>query len=110
MFALLVQGDLDLGALDVGEQLFVLLGDPRPRGRYVVVARHPVGGACRSSLRTDCLTVLKSWAAGEPGGLGSMILPNAGWRSSAVIPCQFNFEIPSTGIPWKMYSAGTARA
>jgi hypothetical protein len=28
----------------------------------------------------------------------------------AVIPCQFNFEVPSAGQPWKMYTAGTARA
>lgn len=28
----------------------------------------------------------------------------------AVIPCQFNFEVPTSGSPWKMYTAGTARA
>jgi hypothetical protein len=28
----------------------------------------------------------------------------------AVLPCQFNFEVPSSGSPWKMYTAGTARA
>lgn len=27
----------------------------------------------------------------------------------AVIPCTFNFEVPSAGQPWKMYTAGTAR-
>lgn len=27
----------------------------------------------------------------------------------ALIPCTFNFEIPASGIPWKMYSAGAAR-
>lgn len=29
--------------------------------------------------------------------------------SFAVIPCTFNFEVPSSGYPWKMYTAGTAR-
>lgn len=28
----------------------------------------------------------------------------------ALIPCQFNFEIPSSGIPFDIYTAGTARA
>lgn len=27
----------------------------------------------------------------------------------ATIPCTFNFEVPSAGQPWKMYTAGTAR-
>jgi len=27
----------------------------------------------------------------------------------ATIPCEFSCEVPSSGIPWKMYSAGTAR-
>lgn len=27
----------------------------------------------------------------------------------AVIPCQFNMEVPSTGIPWTMWGAGAAR-
>src|SRR5690242_8111709 len=30
--------------------------------------------------------------------------------SIAVIPTDFSFEIPSSGLPWKMYSAGTTRA
>lgn len=30
--------------------------------------------------------------------------------SMAVIPCQFNFEIPASGLPFKIYTAGTARA
>jgi len=28
----------------------------------------------------------------------------------AVIPCTFNFEIPTSGIPFKMYTAGATRA
>ena len=28
----------------------------------------------------------------------------------ALIPCTFNFEIPTSGIPFKMFAAGTARA
>ena len=28
----------------------------------------------------------------------------------ALIPCQFNFEVPSSGIPFELYTAGTARA
>lgn len=28
----------------------------------------------------------------------------------SVIPAQFNFEVPSSGIPWQMWTAGTARA
>lgn len=27
----------------------------------------------------------------------------------AVIPCQFNFEVPTSGVPIKLYTAGTAR-
>jgi hypothetical protein len=30
--------------------------------------------------------------------------------SYAVIPCQFNFEVPASGIPTEFYSAGVARA
>ena len=30
--------------------------------------------------------------------------------SIAVIPTDFNFEVPSSGLPWKMYTAGTVRA
>lgn len=30
--------------------------------------------------------------------------------SLALIPCQFNFEVPASGVPWQMWSAGTARA
>lgn len=30
--------------------------------------------------------------------------------SFAVIPTEFNFEVPSNGIPFKFYTAGTARA
>ncbi len=29
--------------------------------------------------------------------------------SKAMIPCQFNFEVPPSGIPWKAYSAGAGR-
>lgn len=29
--------------------------------------------------------------------------------SFAVIPCTFNFEVPTSGIPFKVYGAGTAR-
>ena len=29
--------------------------------------------------------------------------------SHAVLPCQFNFEVPTSGIPFKIYTAGTAR-
>lgn len=28
----------------------------------------------------------------------------------ALIPCEFNFEIPTSGNPFKLYTAGTARA
>lgn len=28
----------------------------------------------------------------------------------ALIPCQFNFEVPSSGNPFKLYAAGTARS
>jgi hypothetical protein len=28
----------------------------------------------------------------------------------AAIPCQFNFEIPASGFPFKFYTAGTSRA
>lgn len=28
----------------------------------------------------------------------------------ALIPCQFNFEVPTSGIPFEIYTAGTARA
>jgi hypothetical protein len=27
----------------------------------------------------------------------------------AVLPCEFMFEVPTSGIPWKQYAAGTAR-
>lgn len=27
----------------------------------------------------------------------------------ALIPCTFNFEVPSAGTPWKMFTAGSAR-
>jgi hypothetical protein len=27
----------------------------------------------------------------------------------ALIPCTFNFEVPSSGTPWKMFTAGSAR-
>lgn len=30
--------------------------------------------------------------------------------SLAVIPTEFSFEVPSSGLPWKMYTAGLARA
>jgi hypothetical protein len=30
--------------------------------------------------------------------------------SIAVIPCMFNFEVPTGGVPFKMYTAGTTRA
>lgn len=29
--------------------------------------------------------------------------------SLAVLPCQFNFEVPTTGIPFKFFAAGTGR-
>jgi hypothetical protein len=29
--------------------------------------------------------------------------------SYAVLPCEFKFEVPASGIPFKMYAAGTAR-
>lgn len=29
--------------------------------------------------------------------------------AKAVLPCEFRFEVPASGIPWKMYGAGTAR-
>lgn len=29
--------------------------------------------------------------------------------AKAVLPCEFKFEVPASGIPWKMYMAGTAR-
>jgi hypothetical protein len=28
----------------------------------------------------------------------------------ALIPCQFNFEVPTSGIPWTLFSAGTTRS
>jgi hypothetical protein len=29
--------------------------------------------------------------------------------SIALIPCQFNFEVPASGIPFKLYAAGASR-
>lgn len=29
--------------------------------------------------------------------------------SKSVIPCEFQFEVPTSGVPWKTYSAGAAR-
>ncbi len=29
--------------------------------------------------------------------------------AKGLIPCQFNFEVPSSGLPFKMYGAGAAR-
>lgn len=29
--------------------------------------------------------------------------------SYAVLPCNFQLEVPASGVPWKMYAAGTAR-
>jgi hypothetical protein len=28
----------------------------------------------------------------------------------ATIPCEFNFEVPAAGTPFKFYTAGTTRA
>jgi hypothetical protein len=40
---------------------------------------------------------------------GDVELEFAKAPKKAVLPCEFKFEVPTSGIPWKAYAAGTAR-
>jgi hypothetical protein len=40
---------------------------------------------------------------------GAVEVANQKAPAKAIIPCTFNFEVPSSGNPWKMYTAGAVR-